>query len=202
MGLTLKDLQKDLIELRKEIELLKLNKETKCLKKKLEIGDTFSIAGLEWKILDITEKGYVCLAEKLENEMKFDSNSNDWKSSDLRNYLNGAFLEKIAVEIGEENIISFERDLLSLDSQNEYGVCEDKVSLLNVDEYRKYRNLIPNAKEYWWWLITPDSTKSNGDSRWVRVVLPSGDFSLSSYRSVEGVRPFCIFASEIFESEE
>lgn len=202
MELTLKDLQKELIELRKEIELLKLNKETKCLKKKLEIGDTFSIAGLEWKILDITEKGYVCLAEKLENEMKFDSNSNDWKSSDLRNYLNGAFLEKIAVEIGEENIISFERDLLSLDGQNEYGVCEDKVSLLNVDEYRKYRNLIPNVKEYWWWLITPDSTKSNGDSRWVRVVHPSGLIVNVGCNSGLGVRPFCIFASAIFESEE
>jgi len=174
----------------------------KRIRKGLGIGDTFEILGLEWKILDITDAGYVCLADRLEEGMQFDSDCNDWQSSNLRNYLNTEFYKKLADEIGEDNIIPFERDLLSLDGQTEYGTCEDKVSLISVDEYRKYRALIPNTDDYTWWTLTPDSTRCNNDSRWVRVVSPSGYFINYIFNYSYGVRPFCIFSSAIFESGE
>lgn len=198
--LTMKDLQNQINELKAELSEIKKGK-ISTIKKKLEIGDTFELAGLNWKILDITEKGYICLADKLEDESKFDSDSNDWKESSLRSYLNGEFLESLREEIGEENILFFERDLLSLDGLDEYGKCEDYVSLLNVDEYRKYRKHIPNT-DYYWWLLTADSVKSNGDNRWVRVVLPSGSLRSVICNCYCGVRPVCIFSSLIFESEE
>ena len=173
------------------------------ISKKLGAGDTFDLAGLTWKILEITEEGYKCLAERLEDSMQFDSRCNNWTASDLRNYLNTEFLKKLEDAVGADKIIPFERDLLSLDGQTEYGKCEDKVSLLTVDEYRKHRALIPNA-EYWWWTITPDSTPCNNDSRYVRVVSPSGviDWYDCIFDVVLGVRPFCIFASSLFESKE
>ena len=167
----------------------------------LQVGDTFELAGLNWKILEITDKGYVCLADKLEERMQFDSSCNNWQASDLRNYLNTEFYKQLADAAGEENIIPYERDLLSMDGQTEYGTCEDKVSLLTVDEYRKHRALIPNAN-YWWWTITPDSTKCNDDTTCVRVVSPSGHICNSRFNYNDGVRPFCIFSSAIFESEE
>ncbi len=166
-----------------------------------KIGETFKLLGIEWKVLDITEQGVVCLANMLDREMEFDTNSNDWKESSLRKYLNEDFCQKLAQAIGEENIIEFERDLLSLDGQTEYGTCKDKVSLITVDEYRKYRALIPNTGK-WWWTITPDSTKCNNDDWCVRVVSPSGRIGNCSYDDYYGVRPFCIFSSAIFESEE
>ena len=168
--------------------------------KKLNIGDVFELAGLKWTILDITEKGYMCLADRLEGSMQFGSN-NDWKESHIREYLNGKFTEMLAAEIGTENIVPFERDLLSLDGQAEYGSCTDTVSLLNVDEYRKHRKHIPNTG-YWWWLLTPDSTKCNNDEDWIAVVSPSGRIGSDSYNYVGGVRPFCIFSSALFESED
>lgn len=168
--------------------------------KKLNIGDVFELMGLKWTILGITEKGYMCLADRLEGSMQFGS-SNDWKESDIRKYLNGQFAEKLAAEVGTENIIPFERDLLSLDGQTEYGSSTDMVSILNVDEYRKYRKHIPNAG-YWWWLLTADSTKCNDDEVWIRVVSPRGDIYGSNCNFISGVRPFCIFSSSIFESEE
>ena len=134
--------------------------------------------------------------------MTFDSDCNNWQASNLRNYLNTDFYKELSGTIGEENIISFERDLLSLDGQTEYGVCEDKVTLLTVDEYRKYRSLIPNTDDYWWWLITPWSTPCNGWESSVSVVSSSGDFSIRDCNNDGGVRPFCIFSSSIFESEE
>ena len=194
-----KNLEQRVAELEKKVKELS-KKDTVKISKKLGVGDTFELAGLKWTILDITEKGYMCLAERLEDNMQFGSN-NDWKESGIREYLNGEFLEKLSSEVDADNIIEFKRDLLSMDGQTEYGLCTDKVSLLNVDEYRKYRKHIPNA-DYWWWLITPDSTACNGDKTWVRVVSPSGRIYYYDYcGSRNGVRPFCILKSNIFVSK-
>ena len=194
-----KSLEARVTELENKIKELTGEKVVK-ISKKLGIGDTFNVADLEWKILDITEQGYVCIAEKLPDNMTFGSN-NDWKSSKIRKYLNGEFYKKLAAEVGEDNIIEFERDLLSLDGQTEYGNCKDFVSIINLDEYRKYRALLPNEK-YYWWTLTPDSTKCNDDSSWIRVVCPSGNVICNYFVFNRGVRPFCIFSSVIFESED
>lgn len=201
MGLTMENLQKQINELKKELAELK-NENPVSIKKKFEIGDIFDLIGLKWKILDKTDAGYVCFAETLEDGRKFDKNSSNWKKSSLREYLNGEFLEKLSDAVGKENIISFERDLFSLDGQTEYGSCEDKVSLLTVDEYRKYRSMIPNTGNSWWWLITPWSTPCNDYERSSTVVSPSGVFSIYYCDDIRGVRPFCIFSSSIFESED
>lgn len=202
MILTMEKLQKQINDIKKEVAELK-NENPISIKKKFEIGDIFDLIGLKWKILDKTDAGYACLAETLEDERQFDKNSSDWKNSSLRKYLNGEFLEKLSDAVGKENIISFERDLFSLDGQTEYGSCEDKVSLLTVDDYRKYRSMIPNTGNRWWWLISPWSTPCNDYERSVTVVSPSG--LINNYYDCDSncvVRPFCIFSSSIFESED
>lgn len=167
--------------------------------KKEIIGSVKEIAGIKWTVLDKTEKGFLCLAEAI-NEMRFGKN-NDWKESSIREHLNGRFYEMLVAAVGTGNIISLERNLLSMDGQTEYGSCEDKVSLITVDEYRKYRALIPNTG-YWWWTITPDSTPYNNNSSWIRVVSPGGNIRNGDYYFDYAVRPICIFSSSIFESEE
>lgn len=201
MTLTMKSLQEQINELRNEVAVLKSVENTRKIPAGLSTGDTFKLAGLTWTILDITDKGYMCLADRLEDSMKFDSESNNWVGSQLREYLNTEFIEKITNEIGEENIIAFNRNLLSLDGQDEYGNCEDTVSLLTVDNYRKYRSFIPNTDD-WWWLATPWSTKRNSYEYSVAVVSPSGRICGSGCGDCGGVRPFCIFSSELFESED
>ena len=193
-----KTLEQRIEELEKKVKELQGNIVAK-IKKELSIGDTFNLAGYEWKILDITDVGYLCLCESI-GDKQFDNCCNDYTHSNIRNYLNSDFLEKISEEIGEDNILSFERDLLSLDGQTEYGKCDDKVSLLTEDEYRKYRMIIPNTDDFWW-LCTPWSTKCNGYETSVTVVCPSGYIDCRNFRNDRGVRPVCIFASAIFESE-
>lgn len=168
--------------------------------KGLKIGDEFELADVNWKILDITDSGYMCIGDSLGNK-KFDENSSDWKKSSLRSYLHTEFYKKVSKEIGEDNIVAFKRDLLSLDGQEEYWETDDFVSLLTVDEYRKYRKFIPNY-EQWWWLITPWSTPCNNYESTVSVVSPSGCIFGSRCNYGLGVRPVCIFSSSIFESEE
>lgn len=203
MALTMKTLQEQIDVLKKEMEELRSAKKVECNKKFSKcftIGNTFELAGVNWKIIDITSDGYVCLADSI-GDMKFCSENNDWRTSNLRKYLNEEFLKKIESEIGAGNLIEFERNLLSLDGQTEYGTCDDKVSLLTVDEYREYRKLIPNTGD-WFWLISPWSTPCNDFKNSVTVVAPAGNVGLSICGSSCGVRPFCIFSSEIFESED
>lgn len=201
----IKDIENKIQQAEKEIKEAKQELATLKGTKKFpqpQIGEVIEIAEMKWTVLDKTDQGFVCLAERIKDGMQFDSTCNNWEKSALRKYLNTTFLEKLASEVGEENIVPFERDLLSMDGQTEYGMCEDKVSLVTVDEYRIYRSMIPNTGSYWWWTITPDSTKCNGDSSWVRVVAPSG-YLFDGYCDFNyGVRPFCIFSSSIFESEE
>lgn len=169
---------------------------------KSEIGKTIEVAGINWLVLDKLEKGYFAISEDFYGrDRKFDDNCNDWKSSDLRNELNTDLRKKIESELGVDSLVEFERNLLSLDGQAEYGTCRDYVSLISVDEYRKYRKLLPNTGK-WWWTLTPDSTACNDDDTFVRVVSPSGSIIINRCIGSDGVRPVCIFSSSIFESCE
>lgn len=187
-----------------ENELSRLNKEFADYKKKYigtpEIGKVIELAGMDWLILDKTEKGYFAILNGFdEKERTFDSTSNNWITSKLRNELNARFLKKITDELGKDAVIEFDRDLLSMDGQTEYGHCKDKISFLTVDEYRKYRKLLPNMDK-WWWLLTPWSTPVNDFSTTNTVVSPSGRIGYGFCYSAYGVRPACIFSSSIFES--
>ena len=185
--------------------LKNLNEAYEQLKKKYqkpEIGKTVEVAGMKWLVLDKLEKGYLVISEGFYGSSReFDDNCNDWKSSDLRNELNTDLRKKIESELGTDSLVEFERNLLSLDGQTEYGTCRDYISLISVDEYRKYRKLLPNTGK-WWWTLTPSSTACNDDDTFVRVVSPSGSVGSNYYDGSVGVRPVCIFSSSIFESCE
>ena len=185
--------------------LKKLNEAYEQLKEKYqkpEIGKTIEVAGIKWLVLDKLEKGYLVISDEFYGKSReFDTDCNNWDSSDLRQELNTELRRKIEEAVGEGGLLKFTRDLLSMDGQTEYGSCEDYVSLISVDEYRKYRKLLPNTGE-WWWTLTPDSTKCNDDTSYIRVVTPSGNIFNDYYNGSNGVRPVCIFSSSIFESYE
>lgn len=182
--------------------LKKLNEAYEQLKEKYqkpEIGKTIEVAGIKWLVLDKLEKGYLVISDEFYGKSReFDTDCNNWDSSDLRQELNTELRRKIEEAVGEGGLLKFTRDLLSMDGQTEYGSCEDYVSLISVDEYRKYRKLLPNTGE-WWWTLTPDSTKCNDDTSYIRVVSPSGYIYINYYYNCYRVRPVCIFSSSIFE---
>lgn len=185
--------------------LKNLNEAFEQLRKKYqkpEIGKTIEVAGIKWLVLDKLEKGYLVISDEFYGKSReFDTDCNNWDSSDLRQELNTELRRKIEEAVGEGGLLKFTRDLLSMDGQTEYGSCEDYVSLISVDEYRKYRKLLPNTGE-WWWTLTPDSTKCNDDTRYIRVVSPSGYVNGNNYCIGSWVRPVCIFSSSILESYE
>ena len=168
----------------------------------LKVGDVFKTKNIEYIVLEQLDNDTTAVIRKdlLENKMKFDSDNNNWKTSSIRKFLNGDYLKKLGESFGEDNIVEHTVDLLSLDGLDDYGVSNDKVSLLTIDQYRKYRKDIGENKYSWWWLSTPDSTPSGCSSDGVRCVDSSGGVDCCWCDGSGAVRPFFVLKSDIFVS--
>ena len=134
------------------------------------------------------------VSELLEDEMPLDeSNKNDWRTSSLRKYLNGEYLE----QFNRGDLLPFVSDLTSDDGMKDYGTAEDYVFLLSCDLYRKYRESVPRFNN-WWWTLTP-WTRNPSDACSARIVFTDGTLDSSSAYGGNGVAPACLFNPKIFE---
>ena len=165
----------------------------------LRRGDTFALAGINWKVLKELEpahsgavQNYFCEAAEDIFQAPFDENgNNNWNNASLRERLNGDFLDALEKERPGilEFIVPTYRDLTADDGLNDYGACLDKVTMLTADEYRETRDLHP-APEHWRWLITPDGTPASSGTSYVRYVHSDGSLSyINAYNGNRGVRP-------------
>ena len=161
-----------------------------------EIGDFIVLEQLEGSTKVITKGLYM-------KDTKFDSNSADYGSSDLKKICDGKIYEKFCEVFGKENIIQHEVDLITLDGQQVYGTTECYVRPLTFDEARKYNALLVNVElPDWYWTCTAWSTADRGWGRSLAVVSPDGSVNGNCFGSDDGVRPFCILKSNIFVSKE
>lgn len=169
----------------------------------LKPGEVFKANNVEYIVLgqygDVTE---VLRKELLETKMKFNPESNNWKESEIRKYLNREYIKELTEAFGEGNIATYYIDLLSLDGLDDYGTCGDKVSLLTVDQYRKYRKILGKNMDSWWWLITPWSTPSGCSSGNICCVCSDGRVSCYWCGNAGSVRPFFALDSTILVSCE
>ena len=162
----------------------------------------FTYGGVSWVALQHIGGGVLCLAEKvLFNKAFDDDNYNNWEDSSLREHLNNDFLEECVLNGAEETaFLPMVTDLTADDGLKDYGSCEDVISLISCQQYRKYRGIIPNA-DGWWWTCTAYSTKANGYSYYARYV--NSDGSLNYYNAClgyNGVRTLCTLQSSILVS--
>ncbi len=141
-----------------------MNRTTKL--EQVPVGTTFKVWGKDFTVLDKGEGRIFVLAAELDSDMPFrrednpsDAPYNDFRASDIKDYLNGPYLEKLA-EAGADisnDLLEFEVDLKCTLGQHEYGSCTVKAGLLTLEEYGEYYDIIPFADD-WWWLATPWAT--------------------------------------------
>ena len=154
----------------------------------LRRGDTFALAGINWKVLKELEpahsgavQNYFCEAAEDIFQAPFDENgNNNWNNASLRERLNGDFLDALEKEHPGilEFIVTTYRDL-------------------TADEYRETRDLHP-APEHWRWLITPDGTPASSGTSFVRYVSSDGSLNYGiAYSGIGGVRPALTLKSDI-----
>ena len=170
--------------------------------KEIGVGEIFNIAGVDFIKFGEKDGNTIAVAKEIWCDSIF-GNNNNFAKSKILDKLNTEFLPKIEKEIGAENIVEHEVDLLSLDGDNKWGKINCKVSIptfdfccANVKIFDKYKI------NKWFWLATPGTTEKHcGNDYWVSCVSPDGNiYGINSRNNCSGVRPFIIFVSSIIVS--
>ena len=161
-------------------------------------GELFSISGVEFIKFFDKDGITTAVAKKSLGSYRF-GNNNNFAESDIKEMLEKNFLPKLEKEIGEENIVEHEVDLLSLDGSDKWGKVKSRVSLPTFDFYRQNVKTFDKHKlNDWWWTVTPDSTSEHSNDSWLVCVSPDGSVNgINSNRNNVGVRPFLTFVSSI-----
>lgn len=163
-------------------------------------GSVFEYAGQRWIVLEHNENGgTLCLTENIiENRAFDDDNRNNWSKSSSKAYLNGAFLDNLIDTAGSGTaFLETEIDLTAEDGLKDYGTCKSTIFLLTADQYRRNRDVILNA-DNWWWLSTAYSTDSNYCDALSCVVCTGGALVWSfAYCGYLGLRPACYLSPDL-----
>ena len=162
---------------------------------KLRPGEEFVYNGIRFICLDVIDGNYFaitadCLCEKRFND-NYNDGCNNWKTSTLRRFLNEDVLEE---HFDAKHLIKQTSDLTADNGDKAYGTCEDYITLLTCDQYRKYRDYVPLFEEYMW-TLTPWRCDP-GYANYVRHVIPTGAITNNSAHNSVGLAPVCLFNSK------
>lgn len=158
-----------------------------------------TIGGIAFTIIQTAESWVKCIASECIGFGAFDAkNRNDFAASDIREFLNGEFLQKLIGAGAPEAMFEyFNVDLTADDGLKDYGGDRVRIGLITCEEYRLLRGNIPALPDRWWWTATPDSPINS----FVRGVGSDGSlYCGSAYDGYFGVRPLCNLKSEILVS--
>ena len=159
-------------------------------------GTAFDYAGQSWILLENDDGRALCLSKDIIETRAFDEgNCNNFAVASSKEYLNGAYLDNLLEDVNGPNaFLTTELDLTTDDGLKDYGTCTVTIFLLTVDQYRRNRDVIPNADD-WWWLSTAFSTKSNGYESLARSVYSDGSLNWSNaYVGRHGLRLYGFLA--------
>ena len=163
-------------------------------------GTIFPYAGEKWVALEHEASGRtLCLRLDLIPNKPFDENNcNNFATSSSKEWMNGPYLDNLIDAVkGPNAFLQTELDLTADDGLKDYGTCNVTIFSLTVDQYRRNRDVIPNA-DGWWWLSTAYSTASNGYEHSARYV--SSDGALGGSYACDGyygLRPACYLDSDL-----
>lgn len=161
---------------------------------KLRPGEDFVYNGIRFICLDIIGGNYLAITADCWCEKRFNDNYNDgcnnWKTSTLRRFLNEDVLEE---HFDAKHLIKQTSNLTADNGDKAYGTCEDYITLLSCEQYRKYRDYVPLFEECMW-TLTPWRCDT-GTAISVRGVNPSGAISDDYADNSYGLAPVCLFNS-------
>jgi hypothetical protein len=168
-------------------------------------GTIFPYAGEKWVALEHEASGRtLCLRLDLIPNKPFDENNcNNFATSSSKEWMNGPYLDNLIDAVkGPHAFLTTELDLTADDGLKDYGTCTVTIFSLTVDQYRRNRDVIPNADD-WWWLSTAYSTAANGYEHGARSVRSDGTRGGNNAdNGRHGLRPACYLDSDLLISVE
>lgn len=158
----------------------------------IKAGDHFEYKGIEWVCLDVGNKTAFAVAAKTIANMPFNDEykdgCNNWRTSSLRKWLNSEFLDN---NFDKGALLANFSTLTADNGDDKYGAAKDYVTLIDCDQYRKYRKFMPKYDD-WLWTLTPRSC-TVGHASTVRSISPSRELNSSHASITYGVAPACLF---------
>ena len=197
-------MSKELEAARALVKLLEeKEKGTKVELATLNPGEVFKIGEHDFIVLKQQQDQTMVISKGLmATDKQFDEDTKDYNKSSIKKFIETNIQPMIEAEVGAENIVEHEVDLISVDMQQEFNPCKCKVRPITFDEAREFNALLVNKElDDYWWTCTPWSTEKRGWKYSMAVVSPSGFIIYRSFNSFSGVRPFCILKSNIFVSK-
>ena len=162
-------------------------------------GKIVKYRGEPCMVLEHRTEGTLLLV--LDQIKKSFGSSNNFATSNLRDHLNGPYLDTLTGGNPDE-VITRTVDLTALNGSKEYGTCECKVAPLTLDELRKFHGILPNP-ESWEWSVTPWSTPCVDDDHvWVLGLYANGIVGSGSCSGTYGSRPAFLIPSRITVEDE
>lgn len=171
-----------------------------------QAGATVKYHGEPCIVLEHRKDGTLLMVlEQIEHTFGSD---NDFAKSDLREHLNGAYMDTLT-QGNHGEILKRAIDLTAVNGSKQYGIDTCCIAPLTFDEYRKYHDIIPKP-EKWEWSVTPWSTPCvNEDDTWVMdgassacYLNTSGSVSSNHCSDTGGSRPaFLLPSNYVVEPE-
>jgi len=160
----------------------------------IELGRTIKIGDREYLVVGRGYDTTSVLSKDIIINMEF-GESNDYKESKIRTYLNEEFISELELYVDERDLVPHRIHLIADDGTNKDDSCCDQISLITADLYRRYRKYIPPIGRSWW-TATPKSKMDD----WLRNVCHVySDGVLDWHYCVWscGVRPFFVLRSSM-----
>lgn len=117
-----------------------------------QAGATVKYHGEPCIVLEHRKDGTLLMVlEQIEHTFGSD---NDFAKSDLREHLNGAYMDTLT-QGNHGEILKRAIDLTAVNGSKQYGIDTCCIAPLTFDEYRKYHDIIPKP-EKWEWSVLPE----------------------------------------------
>jgi hypothetical protein len=153
-------------------------------------GEHFVYNDMEFVCLDVFDNTLLAVTAEIVGMTEFsdtlENDCCDWTRSKIRAWLNNEFIKRF----NKEDLMIQTSDLTAADGVDAYGTCGDYITLLSIEQYKKYRDYVPHYKEFMW-TITPEHCSI--DSRYMRCVTLSGAIYSCNVSSSNGIVPVCLF---------
>lgn len=118
-------------------------------------GQVFKYKDMNFVVLGETSDSILAISLNiLDTKMRFadnaDKGSNDWKKSSLRKKLNNEYINKF----DKNDLLPIVSDLTADTGEDDYGTCEDYITIPSDNMFRKFHKIIPSYPG-WVWSLTP-----------------------------------------------
>lgn len=153
-------------------------------------GDKFIYGNKEAIMLKYKKEGVLCMLLEEIPKCEFDlDNQNDFSKSTLKEKLNSIYFPYWTMcGANVDDFVEMEVDLTSGMDIDSYGKCNCYLAPITCEQYRRYRNMIPNSSN-WEWTATAYSTKLKDFTGAVCCISNIGTLSYSLAIYDMGVRP-------------